>query len=183
MDKWSYYYMYMRLADHPSQGHKNVTFIIPVLVLKIHNQLWILYDFTAQVCWKRYKVVIPKFSFNNFLTRMAASLGMLVSPAKHSQVQLPETDRQMDRQTTDKVIPMCCYTSQETQKIWQHYHTKYTFFFFNETHLWGPLKLVSLTDSADLLTTRPNQCHFDAKTEKHDCTNMYVFNKYYMPSS
>ena len=28
-----------------------------------------------------------------------------------------QTDTQMDRQTADKVIPMCCYASQVTQKL------------------------------------------------------------------
>ena len=48
---------------------------------------------------------------------------MHVSPAKHSYGNLTDgrTDRRMDRQTTDKVIPMCRYTSQATQKWWQHF--------------------------------------------------------------
>ena len=61
---------------------------------------------------------------------MAAFWGMYVKPAKHSsvwltfkkKVWLPErqTHRRMDRQTLDKVIPMCCYASQATQKgsVW-----------------------------------------------------------------
>ena len=45
-----------------------------------------------------------------------------MSPAKHSCASVTDgqTDRQMDRQTdgrtTDKVIPMCRYASQATQK-------------------------------------------------------------------
>ena len=45
---------------------------------------------------------------------MAAFRGMHVSPAKHSYANV--TDGQTDRRTTDKVIPMCRYASQATQK-------------------------------------------------------------------
>ena len=45
---------------------------------------------------------------------VAAFRGMHVSPAKHSYGS--ETDGWTDRQTTDKVIPMCRYASQATQK-------------------------------------------------------------------
>ena len=53
---------------------------------------------------------------------MAALQGMHVSPAKHSYVWLPRkcdyrTETQTDRQTPDKVIPMCRYALQATQKI------------------------------------------------------------------
>ena len=43
--------------------------------------------------------------------------GMHVSPAKHSSASVTDgpTDRRTDRQTTDKVIPMCRYASQATQ--------------------------------------------------------------------
>ena len=46
---------------------------------------------------------------------------MHVSPAKHSYGSVTDrwTDRRTDRQTTDKVIPMCRYALQATQK-WQH---------------------------------------------------------------
>ena len=52
---------------------------------------------------------------------VAAFRGMHVSPAKHSYAWLPRkrdywTDTRTDRQTPDKVIPMCCYASQATQK-------------------------------------------------------------------
>ena len=52
------------------------------------------------------------------------TIGMHVSPAKHSYARLPrkcdyqtdgQTDRQMDRQTPVKVIPMYRYASQATQ--------------------------------------------------------------------
>ena len=49
-----------------------------------------------------------------------------MSPAKHSSGSVTDgrtdrqtdgrTDRQTDRQTTDKVIPICHYASQATQK-------------------------------------------------------------------
>ena len=46
--------------------------------------------------------------------------GMHVLPAKHSfgkcDRKVWQTDRQTDGRTTDKVIPMCCYASQATQK-------------------------------------------------------------------
>ena len=45
---------------------------------------------------------------------VAAFRGMHVSPAKHSSASV--TDRQTDGQTTDKVIPMCRYALQATQK-------------------------------------------------------------------
>ena len=45
---------------------------------------------------------------------MAAFRGMHVSPAKHSSAGV--TDGQTDGRTTDKVIPMCGYASQATQK-------------------------------------------------------------------
>ena len=60
---------------------------------------------------------------------VAAFRGMHVSPAKHSYAWLPrkcdyrtdtrtdrQTDGRTDRQTPDKVIPMCNYASQVTQK-------------------------------------------------------------------
>ena len=57
---------------------------------------------------------------------VAAFRGMHVSPAKHSSASVTDgrtdrrtdrqTDRRTDRQTTDKVIPMCRYASQATQK-------------------------------------------------------------------
>ena len=48
---------------------------------------------------------------------VAAFRGMHVSPAKHSYASVTDgqTDRRTDRQTTDKVIPMCRYASQATQ--------------------------------------------------------------------
>ena len=56
---------------------------------------------------------------------VAAFRGMHVSPAKHSfgKCDRRKCDRRMDRQTdrltTDKVIPMCRYASQATQKVGQ----------------------------------------------------------------
>ena len=51
---------------------------------------------------------------------VAAFRGMHVSPAKHSfgkcDRKVWQTDRQTNGQTTDKVIPMCRYASQATQK-------------------------------------------------------------------
>ena len=47
---------------------------------------------------------------------VAAFRGMHVSPAKHSYGSDTQTDGRTDRQTTDKVIPLCCYASQATQK-------------------------------------------------------------------
>ena len=52
---------------------------------------------------------------------VAAFRGMHVLPAKHRYAQLPRkcgcrTDRHMDRKMRDKVIPMCWYASQATQK-------------------------------------------------------------------
>ena len=58
---------------------------------------------------------------------------MHVSPAKHSYAWLPrkcdyqesvttgQTDGQTDKQTPDKVIPMCRYASQATQKLFLIY--------------------------------------------------------------
>ena len=57
-------------------------------------------------------------SNNNDIKIVAAIRGMHVSPAKHSSGSVTDgrTDRRTDRQTTDKVIPMCRYASQATQK-------------------------------------------------------------------
>ena len=44
---------------------------------------------------------------------VAAFRGLHVSPAKDSYGSV--TDGRTDRQTTDKVIPMCRYASQATQ--------------------------------------------------------------------
>ena len=54
---------------------------------------------------------------------VAAFRGMHVLPAKHSYAWLPRkcdyrTDTPMDRQTPDKVIPMCRYASQATKINW-----------------------------------------------------------------
>ena len=51
---------------------------------------------------------------------VAAFKGMHVLPVKHSYARLPRkcdyrTDRRTDRQTPDKVIPMCPYALQATQ--------------------------------------------------------------------
>ena len=55
---------------------------------------------------------------------VAAFQGMHVSPAKHSYVWLPrKSDYRTDTQAPDKVIPMCRYASQGTQKSTR---TKYT---------------------------------------------------------
>ena len=50
---------------------------------------------------------------------MAAFRGMHVSPANHSSAWLPRkmTTGQTDGQMPDKVIPMCRYASQVTQKL------------------------------------------------------------------
>ena len=50
---------------------------------------------------------------------VAVFRGMHVSPAKHSSWSLTDgqKDRQTDGQTTDKVIPICRYVSQATQKL------------------------------------------------------------------
>ena len=52
---------------------------------------------------------------------MAAFQGMRVSPANHSYARLPRkcdywTDTKTERQTPDKMIPMCRYASQTTQQ-------------------------------------------------------------------
>ena len=72
---------------------------------------------------------INRICFNLTLQRafadkniVAAFQGMHVSPGKQSLAWLPRkcdyrTDTQMDRQTTDKVIPMCRYASRATQKL------------------------------------------------------------------
>ena len=63
---------------------------------------------------------------NKIKNIVAAFRGMHVSPGKHSSGGVTDgqtdrqtdrqTDGQTDRQTTDKVIPMCRYASQATQK-------------------------------------------------------------------
>ena len=61
---------------------------------------------------------------------VAAFRGIHVSPAKHSSASVTDgrtdrhTDRQTDGQTTDKVIPMCRYALQATQKYIVYLHNK-----------------------------------------------------------
>ena len=57
----------------------------------------------------------------NLTKIVAAFWGMHVSSVKHSYAWLP---RKCDRQTPDKMIPMCCYASQATQKLF-HFIPKY----------------------------------------------------------
>ena len=67
-----------------------------------------------------YSAINSNTSFKNIV---AAFRGMHVSPAKHSSGGVTDvqtdrrTDRQTDGRTTDKVIPMCRYASQATQKV------------------------------------------------------------------
>ena len=71
--------------------------------------------------WPMLKFFKSRSNFKVKVTRskiVAASRGMHVSPAKHSYASV--TDGQTDRQTMDKVIPMCRYASQATQKLWYH---------------------------------------------------------------
>ena len=70
---------------------------------------------------------------SSMYTRIAVFQGMHVSPSKHSYVWLPrKCDYLRDRKMPNKVIPMCCYFSPETQKYAKNY-TRYctitTFFF------------------------------------------------------
>ena len=71
-----------------------------------------------------YTCIRPSVPFST-KNIVAAFRGMHVSPAKHSNAWLPRkcdyrtdarTHGQTDRQTPDKVIPMCRYASQATQK-------------------------------------------------------------------
>ena len=96
--------------------------------------------FVACLCflfliWK--KIINYKIFFTcnpyTFLNIEAAFREMHVSPAKHSYAWLPRkcdyrTDTRTDRQTLDKVIPMCCYASQVTPinplKYWLKAHFK-----------------------------------------------------------
>ena len=61
------------------------------------------------------------------MKKEAAFRGMHVSPAKHSYASV--TDRRTDGRTTDKVIPMCRFASQATQKWFPFsfdlFHTSY----------------------------------------------------------
>ena len=66
-----------------------------------------------------YRSKIMHFCFKHIAHNkiVAAFQGMHVSPAKHSFGKCDRrTDRWTDRRTTDKVIPMCRYASQATQK-------------------------------------------------------------------
>ena len=73
------------------------------------------------------KIILPKKKNTPTLNKkVAAFRGMHVSPAKHSSASVTDrqtyrptdgqTDGRTDGQTTDKVIPMCRYASQATQK-------------------------------------------------------------------
>ena len=73
------------------------------------SRVSLLYNFSIELGCSCYHIV-------------AAFQGMHVSPAKNSYACLPRkcdyrTEGQMDRQTPDRVIPMCRYASQATQKI------------------------------------------------------------------
>ena len=53
--------------------------------------------------------------------------GMHVSPVKHSDVRLPRKCRyRTNRQTSNKVIPMCRYALRAAQK-WYLYQTRHVF--------------------------------------------------------
>ena len=74
---------------------------------------------TVQKLWPRLKFFATVTERTNIV---AAFRGMHVSPAKHSFGKCDrrtdrQTDRRPDRRTTDKVIPMCRYASQATQKL------------------------------------------------------------------
>ena len=74
-----------------------------------------------QILQQIIKKYFWKFMNSDVLKIVAAFRGMHVSPAKHSfgkcDRKVWQTDRQTDGQTTDKVIPMCRYASQATQKL------------------------------------------------------------------
>ena len=55
----------------------------------------------------------------SFTKIVAAFRGMHVLPTKHSYASV--TDRRTDRQTIDKVIPMCRYAWQGTQFVKNNY--------------------------------------------------------------
>ena len=71
------------------------------------------------------------------LNIVAAFRRMHVSPAKHIYAWLPRkcdyrTDGRTERQTPDKVIPMCRYASQATQKYCIFEKSKYNVCMFRE---------------------------------------------------
>ena len=75
-------------------------------------------SYVSPACLKRR--LNGAVSRNNRINIVAAFREMHVSPAKHSSASVTDgrADRQTDGQTTDKVIPMCRYASQATQKGW-----------------------------------------------------------------
>ena len=81
--------------------------------VQIQNVPWNMHHLFTSV------PTIWNFTVHLFLINIvAAFLGMHASPAKHSYAGLPrKCDYRTDRQTPDKVIPMCRYASQATQKI------------------------------------------------------------------
>ena len=89
--------------------------------VKVYSILHVLPKVNWLFCTKR--MLIKLQNKEQILNIVAAFRGMHVSPAKHSYAWLPRkcdyrTDTRTDRQTPDKVIPMCHYASQATQKLW-----------------------------------------------------------------
>ena len=77
---------------------------------------------------------------------VAAFRGMHESPVKHSHAWLPrkcdyrterhrQTNGRTDKQTPDKVIPMCCYALQATQKWYWYSQATLCALYSNHKHL------------------------------------------------
>ena len=98
-----------------------------LLVYTTKDQISVKYVTAQKMC--------SRWSFKQVHTNIVAAFrGMHVSPAKHSFAWLQrncdyrtDTQTHTQRQTPDKVIPMCRYASQATQQ-WHKNH------FFNNTH-------------------------------------------------
>ena len=111
--------IHLRSYIYHAENKKYVNYLKKVVICRYcyTNPVWCLSLIRCKI-W--YQMCLLSVICINIVKIVAAFWGMHVSPEKHSFGQCDrkvwQTDRQTDRQTTDKVIPMCRYASQATQK-------------------------------------------------------------------
>ena len=113
-----------------------INFLFPFLYLNLTNNrlhwlmdkcviilfILILKKILVHVCHWAFPTTLS--IFGKTVNKVAAFRGMHVSPAKHSYAWLPrKCDYLTNRQTPNKVIPMCRYASQATQKC-KNWHSQ-----------------------------------------------------------
>ena len=90
------------------EGNKCLLFLSTFIYLWWANTIRKMHTSICQSTWTK----------SHIKNKVAAFRGMHVSPAKHNYARLPrKCDYRTDTQTPDKVIPMCRYASQATQKV------------------------------------------------------------------